>query len=838
MKTRITFILFQVLFMTTHVSRATIYYWVNTGSGNWSTASNWSTTSGGAGGTVVPGTNDEVVFDRSGTSCTLTGNVTVSAIRITAAGSFTGTIVAGTYTINVTYNTGGSSAGRTSTFAKGTISSTFGTGGIVFSNNNSSVYFSGTTFSIPVSGTSAYLLFNGSTFNSPVTLTKTYTSSTGLADDYGTGGNTFTAALSLTNNSTRSCTLILGTTAGKPDVFNGTVTLTASNAGSILLAQASKENQFNGNITFNNTGSGSLTIGSKLLCSSTLASGKTLSVGTFSSGLLRLLNFTQSGSTTPQTLTLTGTATLQIGDISLSTVVAGCTFESNVNFTAPYIAVSASTFKGTSTFKQNATTGTSVNSGGGNTFNDDVTFSNTGSVPLNLATVTGDSYVKNAIYDNTGTISPMNATTASGPTTITNTYQGNISLTASNPMTFPGKTLFSGSAAQSFNGPSSVGLSSFSKMEVNKSAGSVTLNTPVNITGDVTFTSGNILTTATNYINFAAGATATSASNVSYVDGPVRKTGANAFTFPVGNAGVYRSIGMSAPGSTSDVFTAQYYRTPQLIGTNKASTLATLSNCEYWTLDRTSGTSNVSVTLSWNSSECNSFRITSYVANLNDLRVSRWNGSQWVDHGNDGLNTTATAASGTVTSSAAITAFSPFVLASSSTSNPLPIVLKDFQATLVGNSVKCSWETATEINNDHFTLERSENGTDFYEMAQVKGAGNKNSSSLYSYWDERAAEGISYYRLKQTDFDGTTSYLGVRTVENKEGKPVLTLYPNPVAPAEIIRTNYTGAAKIISSTGQEMFTITNALEVVLPKLASGVYIFLTADGRVEKLMVR
>jgi len=96
----------------------------------------------------------------------------------------------------------------------------------------------------------------------------------------------------------------------------------------------------------------------------------------------------------------------------------------------------------------------------------------------------------------------------------------------------------------------------------------------------------------------------------------------------------------------------------------------------------------------------------------------------------------------------------------------LPVSLLSYsgQATATGNDLK--WETASELYNDHFTLYASTDGVDFREIAIVEGSGTTYSLTAYSYTDKTAVNNaITYYRLEQTDFDGTTEELGVVSIE-------------------------------------------------------------------------
>lgn len=99
----------------------------------------------------------------------------------------------------------------------------------------------------------------------------------------------------------------------------------------------------------------------------------------------------------------------------------------------------------------------------------------------------------------------------------------------------------------------------------------------------------------------------------------------------------------------------------------------------------------------------------------------------------------------------------------------LPITLGDFNAKLnEKESVDLTWTTFTEINNDYFTVEKSKNGYHFSELKQIKGAGNSNTPINYHTADNNPYVGISYYRLKQTDFDGKYSYSPVIAVDNSK----------------------------------------------------------------------
>jgi hypothetical protein len=112
---------------------------------------------------------------------------------------------------------------------------------------------------------------------------------------------------------------------------------------------------------------------------------------------------------------------------------------------------------------------------------------------------------------------------------------------------------------------------------------------------------------------------------------------------------------------------------------------------------------------------------------------------------------------------------------------PLPIELLDFTAILNNNKVNLNWRTVTEINNNYFTVERSKDGINFEFVAKVQGAGNSTTTKQYVTLDEKPYQGLSYYRLKQTDFDGKFNYSKIVYVNfKKDISKEVKIYPNPV----------------------------------------------------------
>lgn len=108
----------------------------------------------------------------------------------------------------------------------------------------------------------------------------------------------------------------------------------------------------------------------------------------------------------------------------------------------------------------------------------------------------------------------------------------------------------------------------------------------------------------------------------------------------------------------------------------------------------------------------------------------------------------------------------------------LPVELLDFSGEQVGNHIQLNWTTATEINNDYFNIERSNDAINFHTIGKVNGVGNSNTIFNYSFIDENPSNGINYYCLKQIDFNGNYEYFEAIAVTMGSEIPI-RVYPNP-----------------------------------------------------------
>lgn len=365
-----------------------------------------------------------------------------------------------------------------------------------------------------------------------------------------------------------------------------------------------------------------------------------------------------------------------------------------------------------------------------------------------------------------------------------------------------GTLVFSGPGTRTVSGNSVFLYRGIANLE--NPTDSVILNADLVVNDEVLLLSGTIVT-GPNEMIYRAGADSRFGSADSYVDGVVRKLGNEAFTFPTGRNGVYAPVTISAPADPASEFTAEYFdNDPEEAGYSadlRDETLTNVGRCEYWMINREFGTSAVSVTLTYgNEQSCG-------VEDPSALKVARWNGSHWQDHGY--LIHEGDAESGTVTSGAEIQNFSPFTIGSGAGINPLPIQLISFEAEAAGDAVQLTWSTASEINNDYFTLERSRDGINFQRVTTVTGAGNSNIRLDYRYTDKTPHAGTSYYRLTQTDFNGDFEQFPLRSVYIEAQTTGFDLYPNPSQGQVHVRLSgdeTSGTLRVITAEGRVMHT--------------------------------
>nr|MCU0451363.1 T9SS type A sorting domain-containing protein [Bernardetiaceae bacterium] len=197
------------------------------------------------------------------------------------------------------------------------------------------------------------------------------------------------------------------------------------------------------------------------------------------------------------------------------------------------------------------------------------------------------------------------------------------------------------------------------------------------------------------------------------------------------------------------------------------------------------------------------------------------------------------------------TSFSPFV----PVFNDLiiqPVEFISFAATAVGELARLDWATAWEHNADYFEVQRSPDGENWQPLGQVKATGQANTRTNYSFWDTQPLNGINYYRIAQVDFDQTTQYTRMVSLDfTGETALAFKLFPNPTTDGHfelLLPPEKSGVElSVVDVTGrtvhQQYFRQASGRLPIAPaqKLAKGVYtVRLVRAGRawVGKLVVQ
>jgi hypothetical protein len=175
-----------------------------------------------------------------------------------------------------------------------------------------------------------------------------------------------------------------------------------------------------------------------------------------------------------------------------------------------------------------------------------------------------------------------------------------------------------------------------------------------------------------------------------------------------------------------------------------------------------------------------------------------------------------------------------------SVSSPLPVTLVSFSASPKNQSVDVKWETAIETQNDYFTVYRSRDANTWDSVTRVSGKGNSTDLSYYEVFDNNPYVGLSYYRLKNTDFDGTEYFSPIVHVTMDEKNSLINLFPNPavstvvvtstVDPITAIRITGVSGQSIQVSVSPNSFSKT----IDVSAFATGVYFVSIVHGAVTE----
>lgn len=313
--------------------------------------------------------------------------------------------------------------------------------------------------------------------------------------------------------------------------------------------------------------------------------------------------------------------------------------------------------------------------------------------------------------------------------------------------------------------------------------------------------------------------------------------------FPVGTALTYAplTIEFTATSSTGGLATAEFI--PSAPGSNGLPLFDAMGGLVfidkvavngYWRLNSSinSGTFTTSIT-------ANNF---SGVNDYTSLRlIKRTTGGSWTIPGSAGTNT-GNNASVVIARSALSGLTAEYGIGGDHSTNPLPVELISFTALRGNNTTQAllKWETAYEVNNAFFEIERSSDNKHFIAIAKIKGVGTTANISSYQYTDnisDLVAGNIQtvFYRLKQVDANGQYTYTRtVRVQRTEDVSASLSIYPNPASTTLTI-SGIEAPADVYDLFGNKVMTITENGTTDISTLKSGTY-FIRSGNTTQKLI--
>ncbi|MDP2384873.1 MAG: T9SS type A sorting domain-containing protein [Bacteroidota bacterium] len=362
---------------------------------------------------------------------------------------------------------------------------------------------------------------------------------------------------------------------------------------------------------------------------------------------------------------------------------------------------------------------------------------------------------------------------------------------------------YNGSSTQIIKAPSdgtalggTYTLNTYSILKINNSS-STGINLPgINIdVNDTLFLTDGLVNTGTNevYVKNNATNSIINHSDTSYINGNLRRnisSSGGSYDLPVGNSTSYQLAttnltGAHTVGNLLVNFSNLTSGTglPLIEGANNFSAILNCggissgvgnSNDGVWTITPDAGTANYDLTL-YGKNYSNQGSVNTIVKRGNSSSSWFLTGSYVVSAGSEPLIASRNSFSG----------FSQFAIASTA-AIILPIELLNFSSHCVFSNnkktVELQWSTIAETNNSHFTIEKSNDAFQWKQLGIVQGTGNANQNNYYFFLDSvQAIKDVTYYRLTQTDFNGTEKIVGLLFCDcNLTTTTKPSFFPNPI----------------------------------------------------------
>jgi Secretion system C-terminal sorting domain len=163
--------------------------------------------------------------------------------------------------------------------------------------------------------------------------------------------------------------------------------------------------------------------------------------------------------------------------------------------------------------------------------------------------------------------------------------------------------------------------------------------------------------------------------------------------------------------------------------------------------------------------------------------------------------------------------------------------LKPVTASIQNRYSRVEWSTASQINNEKFVIEHSNNGKEFYEVGEQTAQGNTTESREYNFIHEDPSSGMNYYRIKQMDFDGKYSYSNIASVSYNSKE--FMIFPNPVGDEATISTTHDNEMNVYDVHGRlvlSKFLNAGQNPISMTELSTGIYFLLLQNGERYKFI--
>ena len=150
-----------------------------------------------------------------------------------------------------------------------------------------------------------------------------------------------------------------------------------------------------------------------------------------------------------------------------------------------------------------------------------------------------------------------------------------------------------------------------------------------------------------------------------------------------------------------------------------------------------------------------------------------------------------------------------------------------------------TWSVASQINNNKYIIEHSKDGKDFSPIGEIEGDGTNNEERHYDYTHDNPSIGVNYYRIKQIDYDGTSGYSNIASVNYNGYSREIAIYPNPATDeVKIYTPNNTNLTitDIYGRTTKTLSIIEGGNSLDIRELPSGFYIFALQNGDRYKIL--